>query len=66
MLEGLLYPFYLANCLIATQMGFYSAAEVLFSPKAPGWVGRMQEKSCPGYISETLSGRMLILGRDIG
>ena len=30
------------------------------------WVGGWQVKVCPGYISETIRCRKLILGRDIG
>ena len=50
------------------------AVGVLFSPMVSGWaggqascrVGGQREKVCPGYISETVRCRKLILGRDIG
>ena len=46
------------------------AVGILFSPMvsgwAGGWVGGRREKVCPGYISEIVRCRKLILGRDIG
>ena len=42
------------------------AVGVLFSPMVSGWVGGLREKVCPGYISETIRCRKLILSRDIG
>ena len=30
------------------------------------WASGWQEKACPGFISDTLTCSMLILGRDIG
>ena len=46
------------------------AVGVLFSAMVSRWaggpVGGHQEKVCPGCISETISCRRLILGRDIG
>ena len=43
-----------------------SPVRVLFSPMVSGWAGGRREKVCPGCISETVSCRKLILGRDIG
>ena len=42
------------------------AVGVLFSPMVSGWAGGWREKVCLGCISETVSCRKLILGRDIG
>ena len=42
------------------------AVGVLFSPMVSRWAGGQGENVCPGCISETVSGRKLILGRNIG
>ena len=44
----------------------HRAVGVLFSPMVSGWVGGRREIVCPGYISETVRCRKLILGRNIG
>ena len=42
------------------------AVGVLFSCMVSEWAGGQQEKVCQGCISETVTCRKLILGRDIG
>ena len=39
---------------------------ILFSPMVSGWAGGRREIDCLGCISETVSCRQFILGRDIG
>ena len=55
----------LVYIVIIHKTGFYYP-EVLFSPMVSGWAGGLQEKVCPGCISETIRCRKLIRGRDIG
>ena len=52
------------HCIFTPQP--LRAVGVLFSPMVSGWVGGRREKVCPGYISETVRCRKLILGGNIG
>ena len=62
------FLYYVPRLCLLMEVKFYKSTiriRIILLPVASGWAGRQWEKSCLGYISETVICRKFILDRDI-